>query len=89
MRSAGIVRRIDHLGRLVIPMELRQTLKLPAGCPMEFYIGNNEEIIIKRYQEQSTSECIDSLVEKVINDQDISEKDIFIKALEDLKKKIV
>ncbi|MED1801827.1 AbrB/MazE/SpoVT family DNA-binding domain-containing protein [Brevibacillus porteri] len=49
MKSAGIVRKIDTLGRVVLPMELRNTLCLPEGTPMEFFV-NNDQIIIKKYE---------------------------------------
>ncbi|NRS51004.1 AbrB/MazE/SpoVT family DNA-binding domain-containing protein [Brevibacillus sp. HB2.2] len=48
MKSIGVVRKIDPLGRVVLPMELRNTLGLPEGTPMEFFV-NNDQIIIKKY----------------------------------------
>jgi transcriptional pleiotropic regulator of transition state genes len=49
MKSIGIVRKIDQLGRLVLPIELRNSMELPEGAPMEIYTDNNT-IIIKKYQ---------------------------------------
>jgi stage V sporulation protein T len=49
MRSTGIVRRIDDLGRVVIPKMIRQELKLEEGDPMEIFIGENGEIILRKY----------------------------------------
>ncbi|MCR3759203.1 AbrB/MazE/SpoVT family DNA-binding domain-containing protein [Clostridium felsineum] len=49
MKSSGIVRRLDDLGRLVIPKELRKTLSLPEGTSMEIFI-DGELIILKKYQ---------------------------------------
>ncbi|MEK4565498.1 AbrB/MazE/SpoVT family DNA-binding domain-containing protein [Alkalihalobacillus sp. FSL R5-0424] len=48
MKSTGIVRKIDELGRIVIPKELRGTLDIDIKDPMEIYV-NGEEIILKKY----------------------------------------
>ena len=49
MKATGIVRRIDDLGRIVIPKEIRRTCNLREGDPMEIYLGENGEIILKKY----------------------------------------
>ncbi|MCE5287257.1 MAG: AbrB/MazE/SpoVT family DNA-binding domain-containing protein [Pelosinus sp.] len=49
MKATGIVRRIDDLGRLVIPKEIRKTYNLEEGNPVEFYTDNNR-IILAKYQ---------------------------------------
>ena len=48
MKSTGIVRRIDDLGRVVIPKEIRRTLRINEGCPMEI-IPTSEGILLKKY----------------------------------------
>lgn len=48
MKSTGIVRRVDVLGRIVIPKELRKMLKINEGDPMEIYV-EREEIVLKKY----------------------------------------
>lgn len=48
MRSLGIVRKVDHLGRIVIPKELRSTLKLDKGAPMEIFV-DEDMIILRKY----------------------------------------
>ena len=47
MRSLGIVRKVDHLGRIVIPKELRKTLKLDKGAPMEIFVDDDMIITAK------------------------------------------
>lgn len=47
-KSTGVVRRIDDLGRVVIPKELRRTLGIAEGDPLEIYV-NGEEIILSKY----------------------------------------
>lgn len=48
MKATGIVRRIDELGRIVIPKEIRKTLRLREGENLEIYT-NSDEIILKKY----------------------------------------
>lgn len=49
MKATGIVRRIDDLGRVVIPKEIRRTLRLHEGVPMEIFTDREGEIILKKY----------------------------------------
>ncbi|AFS78497.1 transition state regulatory protein AbrB [Gottschalkia acidurici 9a] len=48
MKSTGIVRKVDELGRVVILKELRNTLELPEGASFETYV-DGEQIILKKY----------------------------------------
>lgn len=49
MRATGIVRRIDNLGRIVIPKEIRRTMNIREGDPLEIFVEINGEIIFKKY----------------------------------------
>lgn len=49
MKATGIIRRIDDLGRVVIPKEIRRTLGLHEGDPMEIFLDNDKGVIFKRY----------------------------------------
>ncbi len=49
MKATGIVRRIDDLGRIVIPKEIRRTLRIREGDPLEIYTDSNGEVIFKKY----------------------------------------
>lgn len=49
MKATGIVRRIDDLGRVVIPKEIRRTQKIREGMPMEIYTNTTGEVILKKY----------------------------------------
>ena len=49
MKATGIVRRIDDLGRIVIPKEIRQNLKIKEGDPLELYTTKDGEIVFKKY----------------------------------------
>ena len=48
MKSTGVIRRIDDLGRIVIPKEIRKNLKIREGDTLEFYISGSE-IILKKF----------------------------------------
>ena len=49
MKATGIVRRIDDLGRVVIPKELRRTMRLREGAPLEIFTDKDGELIFKKY----------------------------------------
>ena len=49
MKATGIVRRIDDLGRVVIPKEIRRTLRIKEGDPLEIYTDRDGEVIFKKY----------------------------------------
>ena len=50
MKSTGIVRKVDELGRIVLPIELRRTLDIAERDPLEIYTEGNDTIILKKYQ---------------------------------------
>ena len=49
MKATGIVRRIDDLGRVVIPKEIRRTMRIREGDPLEIYTSAGGEVIFKKY----------------------------------------
>ena len=49
LKATGIVRRIDDLGRVVIPKEIRRTLRIREGDPLEIYTATDGEVIFKKY----------------------------------------
>ncbi len=49
MKATGIVRRIDDLGRVVIPKEIRRTMRIREGDPLEIYTDADGEVIFKKY----------------------------------------
>ena len=58
MKATGIVRRIDDLGRVVIPKEIRRTLRLREGTPLEIFTDREGEIILKKYSPMMEIVCI-------------------------------
>lgn len=55
MKSTGIVRKVDELGRVVLPIELRRTMGIDIKDPVEIYV-DGEHIILKKYEAQKA--CI-------------------------------
>ena len=49
MKATGIVRRIDDLGRVVIPKEIRRTMRIREGDPLEIYTDKDGGVIFKKY----------------------------------------
>ena len=49
MKATGIVRRVDDLGRIVIPKEIRRTLKIREGEPLEIFTDKDGSVIFKKY----------------------------------------
>ena len=53
MKATGVVRRIDDLGRVVIPKEIRKTLRIKEGDPLEIFTDKEGEVILKKYRTSS------------------------------------
>ena len=79
MKSTGIVRRIDDLGRVVIPKELRNTRKINKKDPMEIYV-DGDKIIFKKYEPG----C--DLCGEVENIEEFNGKNICVHCIDDIKK---
>ncbi|RST59682.1 AbrB/MazE/SpoVT family DNA-binding domain-containing protein [Siminovitchia terrae] len=70
MKAIGIVRRIDDLGRVVIPKEIRKTMKWGTGTPVEFFV-DGESIVLKKYHTaEEEKNLIELLKELEANTQD-------------------
>ncbi len=67
MQDTGIVRRIDELGRVVIPKELRKTLRIKEGDPLEIYT-NKDELVFKKYSPMLAIEQFASTVAEGISE---------------------
>ncbi len=91
MKLAGIVRRIDELGRIVIPKEIRKTLHIKNGENLEIFV-QNETIIIKKYSElgnlKELSDTLTKTVNQILKDNIlITDTDKFISIEGNLKTK--
>lgn len=85
MRATGIVRRIDDLGRVVIPKEIRRTMRIRESDPLEIFTDKEGEIILKKYSpigEMSSfaKQYVDSLAQTSGHGALIADRDQFIAA---------
>ncbi|MEK3936396.1 stage V sporulation protein T [Sporosarcina sp. FSL W7-1349] len=91
MKATGIVRRIDDLGRVVIPKEIRRTLRIREGDPLEIFTDRDGEVILKKYSPiselgQFAKEYAETLYETLGTPALISDRDEMI-AVAGLSKK--
>lgn len=63
MKSTGITRKVDELGRIVIPKELRKTLRINIGDPLEIYTNENQ-IILEKFQTAICTKCAERIDEE-------------------------
>lgn len=91
MKATGVVRRIDELGRIVIPKEIRKTLRIKEGENLEIYI-EKEDIILRKYSAMSNlndfaQQLTDAIYTLLKNNIFIMDTDTIIAVSGDLKKK--
>ena len=94
MKATGIVRRIDDLGRVVVPKEIRRTLRIREGDPLEIFTDREGEIILKKYSPigelgQFAKQYVDSLAQTTGHIVAITDKDQFIAAAGPTKKDLL
>lgn len=80
MRATGIVRRIDDLGRIAIPKEIRRAMKIKEGDPLEIFIDEDGGIVLKKYD--IYADLYDVLEEAI---EDITEDNPESEAIKDLR----
>lgn len=83
MKATGIVRRIDDLGRVVIPKEIRRTMRIREGEPLEIFVDRDGEVILKKYSPigelgEFAQEYVDSLAEVTHHTACILDRDVVI-----------
>jgi len=83
MKATGIVRRIDDLGRVVIPKEIRRTLRIREGDPLEIFVDRDGEVILKKYSPISelgdfAKEYAEALYDSLGNPVLICDRDSYI-----------
>ena len=91
MKTTGIIRRIDDLGRIVIPKELRKTLRIKNGDSLEIFV-DNEDIILKKYSpmesiEEAAARYVDRFSGVIKHSVIVTDKDRVIAAGGSLKKR--
>jgi len=91
MKATGIVRRIDDLGRVVIPKEIRRTLRIREGDPLEIFVAREGEVILKKYSPiselgQFAVEYVEALYDSIHFPVFICDRDEIIAVSGDSKK---
>lgn len=66
MKATGIIRRMDGLGRVVIPKEIRKTLHLNEGDPLELYLDDQGSIVFRKYS--AIGNCDVALIQDVLQE---------------------
>ena len=92
MKQAGVVRRIDNLGRIVIPKEIRKTLRIQNGDNLEIFLDENDGIVLKKYSQidrlnEIAQDITDSVLLSSNHSVFIASNDEFIAGSGKLKKK--
>lgn len=94
MKATGIVRRIDDLGRVVIPKEIRRTMRIREGDPLEIYTERDGEVIFKKYSpmgelSEFAGQICDSLFKTTGALAAICDRDSIIAAAGGAKKELI
>lgn len=93
MKTTGVVRRIDDLGRIVIPKEIRRTLRIRDGESLEIYV-DKEMIALKKYSpmddlEDISKAFVDAIYQSIQQNILVTDRDTFIAAAGNVKKKYI
>ena len=73
MKATGMTRRIDDLGRIVIPKEIRKQLRIQEGQSIEIFLNEDKDIVLRKYSELSTlDKQVYSILETLYNTYFIS-----------------
>ena len=95
MKTTGIIRRVDDLGRIVIPKEIRRRLRVTENTPMELFVEDNKIIFQKYIPTPSVKESADDLrkifyeMEEFFDSETASKIEEHIKALTEILKESV
>ena len=88
MRATGMIRRVDELGRIVLPKEIRRTMSIPDGTPMEILIENDQVILRKYISEEEVLEKL-NMFEKQLEleseDMDLQKVKVIKKQIRDIR----
>ncbi len=93
MKATGVVRRIDDLGRIVIPKEIRKTLKIRDGESLEIFV-DKEEITLKKFSSSAdlstiSQALLDTVYMATRKNVFVTDRDVFIAGSGDLKKDFI
>ena len=76
MKATGIVRRIDELGRVVIPKEIRRTQRIRRGDPLEIFTTGDGEVIFKKYSPMGEVNTLAAQLAEVLSRRELADRSI-------------
>lgn len=89
MKATGIVRRVDDMGRVVIPKEIRREMRIKEGTPMEIFTDKDGSITFKKYDTtgnvRDQLDVLSKAIEEIEEDLDASKSDQLHKCISDIK----
>ena len=85
MKATGIIRRIDELGRIVIPKELRRTLHIKADDPIEIFTAEDGVIALRKYEPSNSVLSYLERLEALINDEEFRHKNKMLDKIAELE----
>lgn len=86
MKATGVVRRIDDLGRIVIPKELRRSLRIQEGDPLEIFTDDEGGVVFRKYDyTESIEDSVQRLREAVLGNQDLKNSIALIEKITEIK----
>lgn len=85
MKATGIIRRIDDLGRIVIPKEIRRTLKIYEGDPMEIFVQDGA-VLFKKYDvAENAAEAVSNLKNYITVDSDLQCSEAILQKIKEME----
>lgn len=85
MKATGIIRRIDELGRIVIPKELRRTLNIKVGDPIEIFTADDGVIALRKYEPSNSVLSYLERLEALINNEEFRHKNKMLVKIAELE----
>lgn len=85
MKSTGIVRKMDKLGRVVIPIELRRTLNIDVKDSLEIYVDDDQIILTKYKGNAERNDILSKLQDLTVQTNDTNTRDILNRVIEFIK----
>ena len=94
MKAIGVVRRIDDLGRIVIPKELRKTMRIKEGDSLEIFIDGSDKVILRKYSpvqniNEIVNEFVSGLYESCKSDIIVTDNEQVISVAGDIPKELI
>ena len=84
MKSVGMVRKVDELGRIVLPIELRRTLEIDVKDPLEIFV-DGKQIVLQKYQPDAEKQAVIKALEELASTAEPKAADAISRAIDLIK----